>query len=307
MTILDIDNWSKSAAKEYLTTGKVLDETIEKIASENGLNRDQLNRVVEATNTEVYVQMFNQAQDKYIQFQNADAEKIAEHLFGTEKTSQVSDEDYQEPPTSYPLNDVEAEAVLVKTAEVEPTNTTNTEALHEYYKIAALETRLEQSIDEVEVQYQHDSAVLYSMIKQAVLGGTSFGDIKYALTSVYDDPVINVNLTEAQEKISEELFPQKLDVDVRSIGTVNLENSLVKQANLLLKHAQDFKNLKAKHAETLEQLKQHIKEGGIMTGVKLVGGGALAGGIAVDQLSKKRLEQNVMKSKMQQPNAYTRI
>jgi hypothetical protein len=298
-----------------------LNDSIEKIASAHGLNREQMNRVVEATNTEVYVQMFNQAQDKYIQFQSADSEKIAENLFGSEKVSHVSDNDYQVPPTPVlsSVEDMEAEeAALTKVAEVKPDNTTNTEALHEYYKIAALETRLEQSIDEVEMKYQHDASILYSMVKQAVLSGTSFGDIERALTSVYDDQVIKINVQEIHTKLAEEMYPRKFDVVAHSVGTVNLENPLVKQASLLLKHAQDFKNLKSKHAETMEHLKHHIKESGILSPLKAMvhnpgaaaagaGIGIVGGGVAVDRLAKKRSEQNTVKGSMQSlPNAYVR-
>lgn len=319
MTIIDVDSWSKSAAKEYLTTGKPLNDSIEKIASDNGLNKDQINRVVEAANTEVYIQMFNQAQDKYVEFQSADSEKVAERLFGVEKISQAQDDDYEYAPSyTYAIQDERADAILTKVAEVKQENTTDTEALHQYYKLAALETRLKQSMDEIEVNYQHDASVLFSMVKQAVLGGASFGDVEKALTSVYEDKVVKINLNEIHEKLASELYPRAFDVEVHSVGTVNLENPLVKQAGLLLKHAQDFKNLKSKHAETTEHLKEHIKESGILSGIAkgivkspgVAAGslavGAVGGGVAVDQITKKRAEQGMMQQNMQAPNAYKR-
>jgi hypothetical protein len=320
MTIIDVDTWSKAAAKEYLTAGTDLNKSIEKIASEHGLNKDQVSRVVEAANTEVYVQMFNQSPDKYIQFASADSEKIAEKLFGQEKTSQVSDSDYQEPPSGPNLLEVELSEPMVKVAEVENT-TTNTEALHEYYKLAALETKLTQSMDEVEMHYQNDASILYSMIKQAVLGGKTFGDIEKALTSVYDDPVITINVKESQEKLANELFPRKLDMATTTMGTVNMENPLVKQAGLLLKHAQEFKNLKSKHAETQEQLVSHVKEGVVKVAavekaakpmgaakrfLTTLGVGAVGGAAANQHIRNKRMEQAYMRGQMQVSPGSTR-
>lgn len=300
MTIIDVDTWSKAVAKEYLTTGKPMNDSIEKLASDQGLNKDQISRVVEAANTEVYVQMFNQSPDKYVQFASADSEKIAEKIFGTEKVSQVSDSDYQEPPTGTSLLEVDITEPLVKVAEVEPENKTNTEALHEYYKLAALDTRLAQSLDEVEVNYQRDSAILYTMIKQAVLSGTSFGNVEKALTSLYDDPVIQINIKEAQEKFAEEIYPRKMDMSVTNVGTVNMENPIVKQAGLLLKHAQEFKTLKAKRAEIREKGKTHTKESTVKSVLGGLAVGAVGGGVAVNELSKKRTEQAATKTKMQQ-------
>jgi hypothetical protein len=320
MTIIDVDTWSKAAAKEYLTAGTALNTSIEKIASEHGLNRDQVNRVVEAANTEVYVQMFNQSPDKYIQFDSADSEKIAEKLFGVEKTSQFPDDDYQDAPIARILQE---EYPMEKVAEVE-TNTTNTDSLHEYYKLAALESRLGQSMDEVEMHYQNDVSVLASMIKQAVLGGASFGDIQKALFTVYDDPVVKININEMQEKLAAEFYPRKLNMTINEVGTVNMENSIVKQAGLLLKHAQEFKSLKSKHAEAHSELIGHLKTSEKLgltgaaklasapqqaaavakTGLGLKGGAALAlgsaavGAYGADKVRKTREQQGIMRGQM---------
>lgn len=316
MTTIDVDAWSKTAASNYLTKGTPLHESITKIASEQGLNRDQIARVVEAANTEVYINLFNKADDKYISYETADAEKIAEAIFGQEKTSSVSDDDYQELPSSPIIEDQTASDALTKTAEVKPTNVSDTDKLHEYYKIAALETRLGQSLDEVEVRYQNDSAILFSMIKQAVLSGTTFGDVERALTSVYDSPVIKVNINEAREKLASELYPKNLNMNVTYTGTVNMENPLVKQAGLLLKHASEFSTLRTKHAEARTQLTTHIKTSGMIPlkkeaklkhYVAAAGAGMLAGGALVSEVGKKRQEQAAISQQMKQlPSAYVR-
>lgn len=319
MTIIDLDNWSKQAANEYLTHKTPLNDSILKLASDHGLNRDQVNRVTEAANTEVYINLFNNATDKYIEYETADSEKIAERLFGVEKRAASDDSDYDELPLSDPVSDAgDASLTKLATSDVD-LPTTNTEALHEYYKLAALETRLKGALDEVDVAYQTDASILFSLIKQAVLGGTSFGDIQAAITSLHADPVIEINLQEVREKIASEIYPEKLNDTRTSYGTVNADNALVKQASRLVKHAQEYTKLKSKHAQALDELRDTIKTGGVFGamgrsmkgsvagGAALVAAGAVGGGIAVDQISKKRTQQKAMAQQMKTlPNAYTR-
>lgn len=301
MNILDVDNWSKDAVKQYLTSKVPLNDSIEKIASEQGLNKDQISRLVEAANTDTYVQLFNQADDKYITYETADAEKIAERIFGTEKTAEVALDDYQEPPVRNELEvSIDTPLPMEKSAEYQPTTTTN-EELHEYYKVAALESRMAEKMDEIEVAFQKDSSILSSLIKQAVLGGTSYGDIEKAVTTVYDSPVVRVSLQETQTKLAQELYPKQLNTAITDFGTVNLENPIVKQAGLLLKHAEEYKKLKSKHAETKDKVQGHLKKSSMLksavnmsTGaiVKTVGASAVAGGIATHEIAKKKMEQD---------------
>lgn len=316
MNILDVDNWSKDAVKQYLTSNVPLNDSIEKIASQQGLNKDQISRLVEAANTDTYVQLFNQSDDKYITYDTADAEKIAERIFGTTKTAEVALDDYQEPPVRNMLEvNVSTEIPMEKGAEYQPATTTN-EELHEYYKVAALESRMAEKMDEIEVAFQKDNSILSSLIKQAVLGGTSFGDIEKAVTTVYDSPVVKVGLQEAQTKLASELYPKPLNTTITDFGTVNLENPIVKQAGLLLKHAEEFKKLKSKHAETKDKVQEHLKKSMMLksavnmsTGalIKTVGASAIAGGIATHQIAKKKMEQDVTRQEMRTiPGHFTR-
>jgi len=262
MNVLDIDSWSQSAVKEYLTAGTPLNDSITKIAAQHGLNKDQIARVVEAANTDTYVQLFNKTADKYIQFNPADTEKIAENTFTT-KTAQVS-LDYEEPPTKNEL-EIELSEPFVKVAEVEELPKTNNESVHEYYKLSSVEEQLRNRMEEVEIAYQSDVNILSSMIKQAVLGGTSLGDIEKALTTVYDNKVVRVNLDEIHTKLAEEVFPKKINTTITQIGTVNSENPLVKQAGALVKHADEYKQLKTKHAEARQHLVEYVKTGNLFS------------------------------------------
>ena len=62
--------------------------------------------------------------------------------------------------------------------------------------------------------------------------------------------------------------------------------------------------MKAKRAEVHEEAKAHIKKAGALqtasTALKGVAAGAVIGGVAVNEIGKKRVEQAATKTKMQQ-------
>lgn len=244
-TTAELDNYINEAATSYIKQNVPLDQTITKIASTHGLNRDQIARVVEGANTEVYVQLMNNSSDKYIQFENASAEKVAESVFGTEKTAEVVTFDYDEGPTAL------YKPQMVKVAEEtkdEPQMT-----IAEFYKkadaLAGLSAQYVNALEEVDIRFQSDSENLYNMVKQAYLGGTSFGDIKAALTSIADSPILGTILDECQEKLAQEIYPTTLNVERTVAGSVNTNNPLVKQASKIMHDTEEFIALRVKLSE----------------------------------------------------------
>jgi hypothetical protein len=313
-TTAEIDSYVNEAAHGYLKEAKPLNETITKIASEHGLNRDQIARVVEGANTEVYVQLMNQTNDKYIQFENASIEKIGEAVFGTEKKAEYSVEDYEEEPTSE-ISDPNFE----KLASVEETTPSETEMVKEAYKLAALDDRLTDSMYEVDVRFQKNSSILHDLIKQAYLGGTSFGDIEKAITTIYDSPVVEKILTESREKLAHELYPKALDTVVKTAGTVNPNNEIIKQAGLLVKDTQEFLTLREKKAEAIESMsklegsaaiivREHLKEAAPLSTTKkvLLGVGlGVAGTAGVHSQMQKVKARDAAMPMSQVSNRYT--
>lgn len=290
MTTADLDQYTKTVAQDYIKNSVALNDSITKIASTHGLNREQINRIVEAANTEVYVQLFNQSADKYVQFENADSEKIASVVFSdTPKVAETSISDYETSPE---------ETYREKTGSVFNTNPEEevkkpTEELNTYYKLAALQTQIENSMNELNVHYQSAVDTLYSMVKQAVLGGTPYGDIHKAITSVYPQPVVEVSMDEVQEKLATEMPLRKFEKTSEQIGTVNQENPLIKQAATLVKYAQEFITLRDKQTETTNELVNHIKSASVFQvknagwKLKTIGAGMLvgAGALAHKQIS----------------------
>ena len=62
----DLEDFGKIASSNLLDKSVSLNEGIQKIAGENSLNRQQINRVVEAANVETYISMMKTAEGKYI-------------------------------------------------------------------------------------------------------------------------------------------------------------------------------------------------------------------------------------------------
>jgi hypothetical protein len=250
-----MDRYIEQAAHSYLKEGKPLDDTITKIASDNGLNADQIARVAEGANTEVYVQLMNQSTDKYVQFPNASAEKIAEAVHGTEKKAEIITNDYdQDPDFSGDIQD----SVLEKVASEEERPLDFSTVRNEAIKLAGLHEQIGNTLDEVDVRFQQNSDVLYFMLKQAYLAGTSFGDLRSAITSVYDSPILPPVIEECREKLAAELDPIQVKVDENNHGSVNSENPIIKQAGILVKDAEEFITLREKRAEIIAGMEKVV-------------------------------------------------
>jgi hypothetical protein len=242
-TTAELDSYVSQAAHDYLKGGIALNTSIEKIASQHGLNRDQISRVVEGANTEVYVQLFNQTTDKYVSFDNADAEKIASVIFSTEKTAEILGDDYEVAPAQEILQE------KVATLEEVPLEKTPTELENELHKLAGVDDRLYDSLYEVDVRFQEREREMYSLVKQAVLSGTPFGDISKAVSVAYDSPIVVSVMSDVQEKLAEEIYPSKLALEATSHGSVNREHPILKIAGALISDANEFVVLQNKRVD----------------------------------------------------------
>lgn len=73
---VDVEWFSKIASNKYINEGKPLNETISKLAQDNGLNDEFVKRICETSNHQVSSHLFNTNQDKNFEFDLADWEKI---------------------------------------------------------------------------------------------------------------------------------------------------------------------------------------------------------------------------------------
>ena len=194
----ELELFAKQAATEYLKDGKSLNESIIKIAADNGLNQAQVARVIEAANTDVYMNLFNKSDEKYIQFDTADpiAIQAATTSTKTAETKNYNIDYYEAPEYEVP----EFAPIFEKVAETQPQEAADAK-LKDYWRFKAAEATILGMITDGQLLFAKEACVLEDMIKQAVLGGTSYNDISAAL-SINNDPIFVETLKEVETRLT---------------------------------------------------------------------------------------------------------
>lgn len=232
MTNEQIEYFGKEAAKTYLEEGTDLNDTITKIAEEHALNRYEIERVVEAANTNTYLSMFSNLDDKYIEFPVADVEKVAEALHPT--TDDNNYYDYDTPPEKeieevqiFPVESAE------KTSSVRDEKDFSADTLHFRQRAKYAEQQLIEKISLAENAFSEETENLYQMVKQAVLSGIRFGHIKIAMEQYSPGLFVEKFAELAKERLKKE--DRRLDLSdcEEKLGTVNRNNEILKQLEKL--------------------------------------------------------------------------
>jgi hypothetical protein len=245
VTTYELELFSKQAASSFLKDSTPLNESITKLATDHALNKEQIARVVEAANTEVYINLFNKSAEKYVQFDTADPVVIGNNITSTKVADVVDPADYYDAP-AYEVP--EYTPAIEKVAETK-TPTSSDAKLKDYWRFKGAEAQLTGLLVEGQQLYNAEATVLQEMIKQAVLGGTPYNDIYNALNT-NTDPIF----TETLKAIENELIP---NMPINSItktattltNTVNSNHPLLQQSFKLVKIANEFKTINEKLKE----------------------------------------------------------
>lgn len=307
----DLEGFAKEATQAYLSRDIPLNESVIKIASENNLTKDQVDRVVEHSNNQTYLALFPKSENKYVEFPTADGEKVSEAVFGVSAGYNPSIdelEDYRVPPVVEKI----AEFSVVggeDTREPDATNLTPVES----YKLAKLifgnRERYEGIAKEAALKFEIAAAEYFNMIKQAVLKKEAeFGHIKQAAISAQED-VINMGvIRELFEKYAERLeelgvdkYPHYCDLSDNTtyLGEVETEHLLVKKAEELLQISADY----ITNLEKTGSARALIAAG---LGGLVVGGG-LTAGVMKKRQEKKELKDAIWNSPLSRENNPQRV
>lgn len=231
MTNEQIEYFGKEAAKTYLEEGVELNSTITKLAEEHALNKHEIDRIVEAANTNTYLSIFNNIEDKYVEFPVADAEKVAESLSPESETNNYLD--YDTPPEKeieevqiFPVEDAEK----VSSVQANPYSSENLQ-LHQRMKYA--EQQLIDKLSLSENAFSEESENLYRLVKQAVLEGTCFGHIKSAMEQHSPGKYVEIFTEKTSERLKNEDRRIDLSDTNEKLGTVNENNEIIKKLNTI--------------------------------------------------------------------------
>ena len=217
----DFENMGKAAAAEYVGSNKPLNTSITKIAEHYGLNSAQVARVVEQANVETYLKLNNAADDKYIEFDPADSEKIASSLkFNVEKTAALN---YDYDKIIIP-EDFEIVSSL-SDDELERLDASDEEFIKKASKNinAAVTSRLE----EVDESFSRESTTLYNLVKQAALESGQFDLIKQAMVIAVPDPTTSLIADAYAVKLKKEAARINFDEVDAPTGILDRSHPLV--------------------------------------------------------------------------------
>ena len=182
--ISKLEELGKNISRDYVSENVSLNDGLKKVASENGLNKEQLQRVAETANTETYLELFKTAKDNYVDFDLADFKSvynnIEQPLDKTASPFNLDDYDHD-----YEHVAKEFAGTLTKTAE--ELEVSSVASKDETIKVAydsALEVKqtipfLENALSESELDFEKEYTNLEKFAKQAVLGDIPFKDVTY--------------------------------------------------------------------------------------------------------------------------------
>ena len=197
ISISELDELGKQLSEDFISENKALNEGLKKVASDKGLNKEQIQRVAEMANTETYLNLLKTAKDNYVEFDLADFRNV--HDKATEPTQdpfELDDYDKDYTEVASEMGDAASEDSLrrkdyeVKTASVNDTTANATQAAIEMRDAIPF---LEEALVETEASFEKEYNNLEKQAKQGILSETPYSDIvnimKVASPGIYDSIV----------------------------------------------------------------------------------------------------------------------
>lgn len=178
---LELIQFGKEISEKYIRGNTPLTHSLEKVAEDNGLNRQEMFRVAETANIETYLKVINKSEDKYVDFPLADAGEAYANL--TAKTAELAvveqDEFADLAPKvafSFSLYNKGIPSENIKVAE-EVVNIP--ELFEQADRLNGTLEFIANSFMEETVKLASDYDKIYDIAKQAILSGnTSFSAIE---------------------------------------------------------------------------------------------------------------------------------
>jgi hypothetical protein len=222
--------YGKQAADSYVRADVPLMDSMVKIAAKLDLNRHEINRLVEEANTNTYLKLFETADqdNKYIEFEVADAEKVAEAVAPKISFAKLASfsEDYNSPPPETDAN----EAPIFGEVEQEGEMLEKLSSAIDYQSIEAKISRRNQMV-EITHTFDQRSDQFIDFVKKAALSRVNVESLKLAVKRHVDSPVVDELFKRASEHLNEDDQIDKVASLSETTGIVMLASELVSLAD----------------------------------------------------------------------------
>ena len=303
----ELTQLGREISKEYLENGKELNTTLEKVANTHGLTREEIKRVAEQANVETYLGLVDRVQDRYVEFELADATNVI-----TKVASR--DEPIAEPTLEEMFADlpgVEFSFSMYKnvprgTEVITKVASASNQITNDIYKVQDLLKFAENTLGVMFVKTAELNDDIHDEVKQYLLSGTSFADVaeivKFAsaniaetyLPELRDDMLKILPNIDFEKKASENVMPNVTSELFKSLN--GLEHNLLeltKQAAYVLQ-LQDEVNTFIKENTEMPQ----IKLAGVTSEiVKAIQHHPIASGSTVAAVAAYKIGKNVQENR----------
>lgn len=179
----DLTKLGEKISFDFLELGNPLNKGLEKVASTHALNQHQIDRVAEAANVKTHLELLKKGADSYVEFDIADPSYIKT----ASSRTPMDTNDYQSSPISYEDNDISpfklAGHVFQEEGQVNNSIQKYKEAIKKEAEVQQLHNILMESsssLDDLQMP-------IYSLCKQAALGGTPVEDLQIVIKEASGD------------------------------------------------------------------------------------------------------------------------
>jgi len=243
----DYKSWGMEAADAFLARDIPMNGTISKIASLKNLNYNQISRVVEEANSRVFLQKHASTDDKYIEFDVADAKKIVEGMVNhTKEASEtlLGVDDYMMRPSELFPKKAVLEDVGFDFPEM-----SEKEKRDIIYATKGIGDAFEVKMAEIDRDFQHKQDSLFQAFKTAALNPAQPEPavlaqilVKFAESTYEDESLVSIAdgiATEMVKRASELRIPVGSSWD--KLPPINGESGLVQALDDAVKTAHEYR------------------------------------------------------------------
>lgn len=180
----ELEKLGERISKDYVQKRTPLNEGLKKVASELGLNKQEVKRVAESANVNTYLALIKTAEDKYLKFDLADANLAYEDIVKEGKSSMPT-YDYELDTPSIEVSSIfdlykkadkafKAQEIIDNSSSVK---NSNGDFSKKSSYLQGVTEYLNDNFIQAQGEFTHNVESLEHLVKQAILEGTTFNDV----------------------------------------------------------------------------------------------------------------------------------